>query len=412
MARPRQTYRPTYSADPIAGLTRQKDGRWRCIECGHRWTQADERQAIAAYREHRRREHDDGVAIAARIDLPLAEGDGWSIGRTATADLWAYVRHELLERPAWVAEQVGIAEVARLADLPMPKPSPKLADLIAFYLAAKGDIRKAERKRSETYFGEFSDFMVKRGVETAKGITHEVCSDWETDLATRGKGKSDSWRRHRINTVRTVFNFAQTKGKDVRQAVDALKAVEAPAMTIGDACPIARADFRKLLDAAAQAEEDAMRAVMLISLNGGFYAAEALRLLWDEVDLDAAVIVTRRNKRKKVIRVCTLWPETVDALRKLPNQSAYVFPADRGGLMHYQTLNKRFTRLCEAAGVEGVTFSHLRDGTATAAYQAGISPETVKVLVGHRQGMTDHYVKRNPQMVRAACDAVYAAYMK
>lgn len=407
MARPRKTYRPSYGGDPIPGLTRRPDGRWRCQDCGRLWTQADERQAVAQYREHRRQEH-DAPQIVASYDIPIATGEGWAIGRTATADVWAYVRSELISRPDWVAEQVGIPEVARLASLPTPAPSPPLADLLPLYLAGKSDIRKAERQRVANYYTQFVRFAAARDATTAKDVTHDLCGDWDDQLRREGKHKSDSWRRHRINAVRTVVNYALSRGKDVERATTALRSIRSPGITVGEPKPISRTDWRAILDNA----DPTMRALLLLSLNGGFYAVEALRLTWDEVDLANAVVTTRRNKRKKVIRVATLWSETVEALSALTRTRQYIFPADRGGMMHYQTLNKRFARLCSAAGVDGVTYSHIRDGAVTACYRQGISPDTVRLLIGHRQGMTDHYVLRNPQMVAPACDAIYNFYFR
>ena len=50
------------------------------------------------------------------------------------------------------------------------------------------------------------------------------------------------------------------------------------------------------------------------------------------------------------------------------------------------------------------------DGAITAAGNAGVKVEIYRVLSGHRSGIDDHYVKRNPQAVKPATDAVYACY--
>ena len=64
------------------------------------------------------------------------------------------------------------------------------------------------------------------------------------------------------------------------------------------------------------------------------------------------------------------------------------------------------------AGVsDAVKFNHIRDGSYTTACSTrGVEFPTVQVLAGHRQGMSDHYVKRNPFMVEHACQAVEQAY--
>ena len=58
-----------------------------------------------------------------------------------------------------------------------------------------------------------------------------------------------------------------------------------------------------------------------------------------------------------------------------------------------------------------VTFSHLRDGGYTASSNAlGVDAKFAELLAGHKTGMKDKYVLRNPQIVKPASDAVYAAY--
>ena len=57
-----------------------------------------------------------------------------------------------------------------------------------------------------------------------------------------------------------------------------------------------------------------------------------------------------------------------------------------------------------------VTAAPIRDGAATAATAANCNEKLMNLLVGHRCGMADHYVKRNPAMVARATEAVYKYY--
>ncbi len=59
----------------------------------------------------------------------------------------------------------------------------------------------------------------------------------------------------------------------------------------------------------------------------------------------------------------------------------------------------------------GVTFNHLRDGGYAAAANAlGVEAKFAELLAGHKTGMKDKYVLRNPRVVKPATDAIYAAY--
>jgi hypothetical protein len=42
--------------------------------------------------------------------------------------------------------------------------------------------------------------------------------------------------------------------------------------------------------------------------------------------------------------------------------------------------------------------------------KAGVPDKLFAIAMGHRSGISDHYVKRNPLMVQPACDAIHSAY--
>jgi hypothetical protein len=52
----------------------------------------------------------------------------------------------------------------------------------------------------------------------------------------------------------------------------------------------------------------------------------------------------------------------------------------------------------------------LRDGAYTACVEANVTANLCQLLVGHRSGIADHYVKRKPSMVAPACEAIYRHY--
>jgi len=51
-----------------------------------------------------------------------------------------------------------------------------------------------------------------------------------------------------------------------------------------------------------------------------------------------------------------------------------------------------------------------RDGSQTAAVEGGADPLQADVLPGHKTGMRDRYLKRNPRYVADACKKVEAYY--
>ena len=67
-------------------------------------------------------------------------------------------------------------------------------------------------------------------------------------------------------------------------------------------------------------------------------------------------------------------------------------------------------RRTDAELPEEVKFDNIRDGAYTAAVDGGADVNQAKMLAGHRVGISDHYLKRNPAMVADACRAIGEAY--
>ena len=95
-----------------------------------------------------------------------------------------------------------------------------------------------------------------------------------------------------------------------------------------------------------------------------------------------------------------------DALAKIKRRGDYVFHAYTGKPLGIKGAELRFRNLREAAKVKHVTSSQLRDGAYTVAVAANVNPDLCKLLVGHRCGLQDNYV-RQPRIVAPACVAVY-----
>lgn len=172
------------------------------------------------------------------------------------------------------------------------------------------------------------------------------------------------------------------------------------------------ADFRALLDAAKGDD----RAMILLMLNAALYLQEVVSLEWG--DLNNGCLVTHRKKTGKCVGVAVLWPETLEALSAVKKQGDAIFFSEQGAPLNVSGAGKRFRKVRKAAKLttkdgraEDVTASQLRDGACTAAVQANVTGDLCKLLVGHRSGIADQYVKRLPSMVAPACEAIHRAYL-
>jgi integrase len=117
-----------------------------------------------------------------------------------------------------------------------------------------------------------------------------------------------------------------------------------------------------------------------------------------------------------VPRVAVLWHRTLDAIREYqtpaPHQSVSLFVSRSGVPFNANHMGRNFRRRRAEAGLpDSVTFDSIRDGAYTAATRGGAIVDQARMLGGHRvSGVSDYYLKRNPQMAAEACAAIEKAY--
>jgi integrase len=316
--------------------------------------------------------------------------------------MWAYFAKELNLRPDWVAQQTGIVWLAYGPDLEPPKPLPSFKELEQTWR----DHFKKSPEQKRKVLRAWEDFKTTAKVLGLKDIiTEAVIAYRDVVHAREASGKSQS---NLFTRIRRLISFAKSRGiavEKMAQVLTTLSLLTPSESTVSlNPQPVEVDDFKALLKAA-DGEDLAM---VLLMLNGAFYCAEVIRLKW--TDIIKGCIVTHRAKEGRCVRVCVLWPETLAALAKVKQKGEYIFYNYAGAPLGIKGAEKRFRELRDAAKVEHVTSSQLRDGAATAMAQANVTEKLCNLLLGHRAGIGDHYVKRNPQMVAPACEAIYRHY--
>lgn len=427
--RPRKPYVASWG-DHINGLRRRpSDGRWVIAQTGETYAEPDERRAVARFKRWEAEQADncvefddvkpfenEGVAVGGIVKAKTFDAFARRIGKQpgaiAEAELWAYVREQLISRPEWVADQTGIPEVARLADLPTPQPSPTLAEVGELYQKS-ARVSPAQRRRVALFWDDFQAFLEAQAVKTLRQLTATVAAEYG-DKAN-AYGYSPKYDKHRYAAIRAAVSFAMKRGKhpdDCRHALDCCAVFEVEKQRGGrDPKPIERDDFAALLNAT---DEPRLKAWLLVMLNLAMYPQEAVNLDWGEIDLAKRTVVTDRSKTT-VIRIGVLWEQTAEALKAIKPSGARaespVFMSRQGNRLSVKTATKHFRHIRERADVaEAVKAEHCRDGAYTAAIESGAELETVKLLAGHATGISDHYVARKPTMVAEACAAIERHY--
>lgn len=150
--RPQKPYQTSWNV-PVAGLARDTDGRWRVLATGERFTEPDERRAVARFYDATRANRVE--RLTAPVAVQVANGSpvrrntslvamdrfvqslttdnpitvlidrlGGSASASQEVDaaiLWDWLKEQLTERPGWVAKMVGIPELVSLAHFELPK---------------------------------------------------------------------------------------------------------------------------------------------------------------------------------------------------------------------------------------------------------------------------------------------------
>lgn len=197
-----------------------------------------------------------------------------------------------------------------------------------------------------------------------------------------------------ISNMKAMFNWA--RNNDVLQDIPNLHAVAKVKLTQIERQTFTREQVTKLLEMA----KPQMKAMILLGLNCGFGCTDCAELRWQDLNLKEGRVKLAR-KKTGVPRNLSLWPETAEALEKIPQVGPLVFytakqnpwvrtikKKDKHGVEKYtidNCVSKAFAKLMKKAGIKaekGVGFYTLRRTAATLAAQSG-DPFAVQRLLGH-----------------------------
>ncbi|HEV2292826.1 MAG TPA: tyrosine-type recombinase/integrase [Tepidisphaeraceae bacterium] len=432
--RPQGRYR-LRDGNEIQGLTRRADGRWKISATGQTFIEPDERLAVERFHKlsgtgkpsnlgtlqvHASAEAamldllQRTVAAGGRLDAETAILHEKGVEAFAVSDdtltraQWAWLNEQLITRRQWVAQQVGVEQIAWLTDLKRPAPAQTLKELGELYVAKQG-LSGNEVSRSKLFWKEFCNAA---GVNTVPELTHDHVIAYERVVQSGNYAAKTVL--HRYRKVRTILAYAIKRGRGVeecRRALDMTAMLEVKDAHPLDPQPIAVEDFWAVQKQAVTAGDTPYAALMLTALNAAMYAGEVAALKWEEVDLASGELVTRRSKTG-VSRVAVLWPETIKALKKVDRRGDYIFNTSRRSYLVNSVLKVWRRYRADAKLADDVTFSGIRDAGFTIACRAA-TLDQARVLAGHRlPGATDFYVRRNPQFVADACAAIRAEFFR
>lgn len=428
MPRPQKPYQTTWG-EVIPGLSKApNDGRWRIVETGQKFTEPDEQRAIAKFRSFQNKN------AKINLELPWQKGHDPTLNATGfsvtldneteqvtesaatypidEAAIWAWVKTKLIDDPIAASLKLGIPEIANLKQIKI-RQEIKLEDLLNNYMGK--NISKKTRS-PEAGKAVFIKFLKQTGFQKLSDITIPGLVSFR-NFVDNDSGIGPATKRFWYRKIKTILRQNMRYGIDgeqIREALDKLSVLytDDPMPQVNPQ-PISRDDFHKLLNAA----NPFWKAIILMSLNCCLHLGETVTMRWSELKLDGAekVYATIRTKtqKHKIPRAAVLWEETIKALAQVnhPKDAEYVFTTKYGTRYNRAAAGNLFMKIRTRAKVSNsVKFDSIRDGAYTAATRAIDGEKLARLLAGHSSGMADHYVLRNPEIVKPACDAVYSHY--
>jgi hypothetical protein len=265
----------------IDGLVHQPDGRWRIAATGERFTEPDERLAVARFFKLTGKAEPAANAILLPTvqtttygaDVSKHMHNGWDGIADGTQPLvfvdpsqfWARVRQEIIRNPKLVAEMTGIEEIAYLANVKPPEKLPTFEELENLWTTHARCIQHQKRKVMRGW----EDFKKTTGITTLTDITPEIVVSFQDNV--HGRGWTGKQQQHLFAGIRRVLSFAKGRAVAVKAISEALTYISiltpSESATALDPKPISTAEFANLLKVATGQN----RAMILLMLNCAMY---------------------------------------------------------------------------------------------------------------------------------------------
>jgi integrase len=310
-----------------------------------------------------------------------------------------------------VAARLNRAIVERDSGIVYDSENLKVADYLDRWLDS---IRDTLRKRTWQRHEEITRLHLK---QTIGGLRLDKLNALEVQSLYRFKLDSGL-------SPRTVQIIHTTLHKALKQAVrwsllprNVCEVVVPPRVPKSEIKPLDAQQAKKLLDTARDTQPD-LFPLYVLALTTGMRSGEILGLQWQDVDLDAGTLQVKRTvfngtvstpKTTRSNRGISLPNMAVEALRKHPRSSEWVFSSKNGTSLSVHNLHNRYWKpLLKDARLPDIRFHDLRHTCATLLLSKGVHPKLVQELLGHSsiEITLDTYSHMLPSMGDQAADAM------
>jgi len=136
-----------------------------------------------------------------------------------------------------------------------------------------------------------------------------------------------------------------------------------------------------LLDACRRSRSKILYPVVILALWTGLRKMEILKLEWNRVDLHRGLIHLIETKGGRP-RTIPIMGHALELISQLPRTSRYIFPTRTGEYRRH--LADCWYPMIRSAGIEDLTFHHLRHHFASTLALQGVPLYDISVLLGHK----------------------------
>jgi len=154
----------------------------------------------------------------------------------------------------------------------------------------------------------------------------------------------------------------------------------------------------RLLEACSRSSNPHIYCLVVFSLSTGCRQMEALKLEWEQVDIDRGLIHILKSKNGEP-RTVPITGHALDLLNNLPRTSKFVFPNKLGS--YYRDIDFHWKKVLRDAGITNFRWHDLRHTAASYLSMSGVDLPTIGRILGHKSlSSTMRYVHLNVDHLR------------
>jgi integrase len=270
-------------------------------------------------------------------------------------------------------------------------------EILSIYLTK--ELNQTYRHDCIVWLNEFEKIVNKSKVSET---TFDDISSYSAaiNLQSQSKARPDLYINHRFAALRVMFAYAANKFEN-REPIELILTYMRQLDYKKQRKPNPKIATKEQVKTLYKAD-DLTKLLLCLGLNCALPWADIKDLKWEHLNLKEKTLQKRRHKTDIVIAT-VLWDATVKLLEQLPRDTEFVFTQSITYLRRYWS---------SVNGTLGTNVRHkfLRASCRTVATMGNVNSDLIKIVMGHANGISDHYTAKLPSMTKPVTDAVRKYY--